>query len=185
MDNQLTKQGDGITCPIAVIVKDDKVLVGHRHYTPDKWKKISVWTIPGGRSDLGETIEQTLRRETVEEVNITDLEILDFIGEVPGAKEGDVVLMFYCTTQQDAQLMEPEKFSEWRWVSIKDYIAGEVYSGFNPPARKMITDYLSKLQLAELKRTTLISSAGASTRLAGSMLSDKEVEQISKSSEQK
>lgn len=185
MNDQLTKQGDGITCPIAVIVKDDKVLTGHRHYTPDKWKKISVWTIPGGRSDLGETIEQTLRRETAEEVNITDLEILDFIGEVPGAKDGDVVLMFYCTTNQDAQLMEPEKFSEWRWVTIKDYLNKEEYSGFNPSARKMITDYLSQLQLTERKSATLIASTGASTRLAGSKLSDKEVEQINKSSGQK
>ena len=66
-------------------------------------------------------------------------------GEVPGAKEGDIVLMFYCTTKQEAKLMEPEKFSEWKWVLIKDYIAGESYSGFNPLARKMITDYLLKI----------------------------------------
>ncbi len=136
--------GDGVTCPIAVIVKDCKVLTGHRHYTPDRWKKISVWTIPGGRSDIGETIEQTLRREVAEEVNITDMEILDFIGEMPGAKEGDVVLIFYCTTRQDAKLMEPEKFSEWRWVTVEDYITNESYNGFNLPAKKMITDYLSK-----------------------------------------
>jgi 8-oxo-dGTP pyrophosphatase MutT (NUDIX family) len=145
LTEQLLKQGDGIICPIAVIVKDGAVLTGHRHYTPDKWKKISVWTMPGGRSDVGETIEQTLRRETVEEVNITDLNIVDFIGEVPGAKEGDLVLMFYCTTKQDAKLMEPEKFSEWRWVAIKDYLSGEEYRGFNFQASKMIDEYLSKL----------------------------------------
>lgn len=145
MNNQLVKQGNNVICPIAVIVKDNKILTGHRHYTPDKWKKISVWTIPGGRSDLGETVEQTLRRETAEEVNITDLKILDFIGEVPGAKEGDVVLIFYCTTEQEFKLMEPEKFSEWKWVAIEDYVAGEMYSGFNPSARKMIIDYLLKI----------------------------------------
>jgi len=145
MKNKLTKNGDGVACPMAVIVKDGKILTGHRHYTPDKWKKISVWTIPGGRSDTGETIEQALRREVAEEVNITDLEILDFIGEMPGVKEGDTVLMFYCATKQEAKLMEPEKFSEWKWVPINDYIAGEAYRGFNPPARKMITDYLQKL----------------------------------------
>ena len=33
-------------------------------------------------------------------------------------------------------------------------------------------------QLAELRRTTLIASAGASTRMEGSKLSDKEVEQV-------
>ena len=145
IEKQLTKNGDGVTCPIAVIVKDGKVLTGHRHYTKDKWKEISVWTIPGGRSDISETIEQALRREVAEEVDIRDLDILDFIGEVPGAKDGDVVLMFYCTTKQEAKLMEPEKFSEWRWVPIKDYIVEESYGGFNLPARKMIIDYLAKL----------------------------------------
>ena len=37
---------------------------------------------------------------------------------------------------------------------------------------------ISPERLAELRRTTLIASAGASTRLEGSKLSDKEVEQI-------
>lgn len=146
MDRELTKTGDGVKCPIAVILKDGNILAGHRHYTKDKWKEISVWTHPGGRSDIGETIEQTLRREVAEEVNITEFEIVDFIGEVPGAKEGDIVLIFYCTTKQEAVLNEPEKFSEWRWVSIKEFISEKFYSGFNPRARNMITNYLSNLK---------------------------------------
>lgn len=146
MKKELAKNGDGIVCPIAVIIKDSKILTGHRHYTPDKWKKISVWTIPGGRSDMGETIEQTLRREVAEEVNITDLEILDIIGKLPGAKKGDIVIIFYCTTKQDAKLMEPEKFSEWRWVTFQEYINEKKYSGFNPPTRKMIINYLTNLK---------------------------------------
>lgn len=37
---------------------------------------------------------------------------------------------------------------------------------------------ISPQRLAELRHATLIASTGASTRLAGSKLSDKEVEQI-------
>lgn len=37
---------------------------------------------------------------------------------------------------------------------------------------------VSPKRLAELQRATLIASAGASTRLAGSKLSDKEVERV-------
>ena len=37
---------------------------------------------------------------------------------------------------------------------------------------------ISLERLAELRRATLISSTGASTRLAGSKLSDKEVERV-------
>jgi len=37
---------------------------------------------------------------------------------------------------------------------------------------------ISPQRLAELRRATLIASAGASTRLAGSKITDKEVEQV-------
>lgn len=37
---------------------------------------------------------------------------------------------------------------------------------------------ISPERLADLRRATLIASAGASTRLEGSKLSDKEVEQV-------
>ena len=37
---------------------------------------------------------------------------------------------------------------------------------------------ISPVRLAELRRATLIASAGSSTRLEGSKLSDKEVERI-------
>ena len=142
MQEKLSEAGNVKMCPIAVIMRDGNVLTGLRNYTKDKWKDISVWTIPGGRCEEGETLEQALRREVAEEVGITDFAIVDFIGEVPGAKDGDVVPMFFCTTAQDATLMEPEKFSEWRWITKEDYINGESYSGFNPTARRMITDYL-------------------------------------------
>lgn len=95
LKTQLSRIGTKAICPIAVIVRDGKILMGLRHYTPDKWKSISAWTIPGGRCDEGETIETTLRRETEEEIGVKDLEIIDFIGEVPGAKEGDIVPIFF------------------------------------------------------------------------------------------
>ena len=142
MQSVLNRPGDGILCAVAIMINGGKILVGHRHYTKDKWKDISVWTIPGGRSDEGENIEQTLRREVAEEVGISGFEIIDFIGEVPGAKEGDVVLIFHCETGQEAKLMEPEKFSEWKWVTVDEYVNEEQYSGFNPVAKKAITGYL-------------------------------------------
>ncbi len=142
MEEKLKEIGTDKNCPIAIMMRDGKMLMGYRNYTPDKWKKISVWTVPGGRCDSGESIEQALRREVFEEVGITEFEIIDLIGEVPGAKEGDIVPIFFCTTKQDFKLMEPEKFSEWRWVTKEDYINDKAYLGFNSTAQNMIIDYL-------------------------------------------
>lgn len=145
LKTQLSKTGNNTVCPIAIIVRDQKILLGLRNYTPDKWKAISVWTTPGGRCDIGETIEATLRREVREEIGISDLNIIEFIGEIPGAKKDDFVPVFYCTTNEKPRLMEPEKFSEWKWIPIKEYVSGEPWSTMNPTAHKMISDFLKKL----------------------------------------
>lgn len=135
LEKYLKKVGTNRMCPVAFIFKDDKLLIGLRNYTPDKWKKISVWTGPGGRCDDGETLETTLRRETAEEVGITDLKITDYLGAVPGAKEGDTVFVFKAETNQEPRLMEPEKFSEWKWCPIT-----EIPDNFiNPAALKLIS----------------------------------------------
>ncbi len=112
LKDQLSKIGGQLICPMAVVIRNNSILLGLRNYTPEKWKAISVYTMPGGRCETNESVETTLRREIKEEVNITDFELVDFIGEVPGAKEGDIVPIFFCTTNQEPQLMEPEKFSE-------------------------------------------------------------------------
>jgi 8-oxo-dGTP diphosphatase len=116
----LRRQGDGILCPMALIVRDRKILLGFRNYTADKWKDISVWTFPGGRSETDETIGETLLREVREEVGVTDLKVESYLGEKSGVKVPDVVLLFRCSSSQEPKLMEPEKFSEWKWFGVDE-----------------------------------------------------------------
>lgn len=142
LQDKLSQKGNVLICPTAVIIRNDCILLGLRNYTPDKWKKISVWTTPGGRCDLNETVEETLRREIKEEVSIDKLEIVGFIGEISGAKERDVVPIFLCKTEQNFRIMEPEKFSEWRWVPIPEYLKGKSWNIMNPSAYKLISEFL-------------------------------------------
>lgn len=134
LESILQKKGGNKDVPVVFIFKNDKLLIGLRNYTPDKWKNISVWTAPGGRCDNGETFETTLRREVSEEVGINDLKITEYLGNVPGAKEGDIVFVFKAETTQEPKLMETEKFSEWKWCLLS-----EIPSNFiNPESLKLI-----------------------------------------------
>lgn len=140
LQEKLSEMGLETSCPVAILIKDGKFLTGLRNYTLDKYKDISVWTVPGGRCDAGESLETTLRREVTEEVGITDLKIGKYLGEVPGAKEGDRVFVFTAHTNEAATLMEPEKFSEWRWFS-PDELPGEF---INQKLLEVITEELRK-----------------------------------------
>lgn len=137
---ELGQQSDAHTCSSAVIIRDEKILLGLRHYTPDKWKTISVWTTPGGRCDPGELIEEGLRRETKEETGITDISIKRFLGIIPGvADQKDAVWTFLCESNSEPRLMEPEKFSEWKWFPL-----AEIPTNFiNPVALKLIIEKVS------------------------------------------
>lgn len=106
-------------CAAALFVRDGKVLMGLREYS----KGAPLWTFPGGRCDIGEDPEIALHREVREEIGVTDLVIIRLLGEKDGAYKRpdgvvDHVFMYECSTEQEPQLMEPEKFIEWRWIEL-------------------------------------------------------------------
>ncbi|MBN1106753.1 MAG: NUDIX hydrolase [Deltaproteobacteria bacterium] len=51
----------------AVIFDGDRVLLARRNHEPGK----GIWTLPGGVVELGETLEEALRREILEETSLT------------------------------------------------------------------------------------------------------------------
>jgi len=137
---QLQQPGHQRLGVFAVIERDGHMLVGRRHYTRKTGKDVTVWATPGGRCDPGECVHDTLTREVYEEIGVDDLEPRAYIGEADGATEGDTIRLFYCQSDQEPTLMEPEKFSAWRWVPIRDYIDGD-YGTFNGKAREMLREF--------------------------------------------
>ena len=107
-------------CTAGIFIRNGKILLGLRNYKTQQYKDADFWTTPGGRCDEGEDVETTLRREVEEEIGVKNFEIKKELGIVPGAKEEDEVHVFLCNTKEETKLVEPEKFTEWRWFNPKE-----------------------------------------------------------------
>lgn len=78
---------------IAILVKDNKVLLSKRNIMPEKNK----WSMPGGHIEIGETAVHAIRREMKEETNLSikNLKFLRYFDEiVPRSKIHAICLIF-------------------------------------------------------------------------------------------
>ena len=96
----------------AIIVEKDKVLVTQRGYGEFK----DGWEFPGGKVELGETLEGALKREIKEEVDI-EIEIDTYIDTVEyDYPQLHLTMHCYKCRLLDGQLMLKEHEAS-KWVS--------------------------------------------------------------------
>lgn len=98
----------------AIVRKDNKVLLAPRvgnHGT-------GTWGFPGGKLDHGESLEECVMREVLEETSL-EVKNIKF-----GALTNDIFetgkhyITIYMVSDYDkglVRVMEPEKMSEWQW----------------------------------------------------------------------
>ena len=95
---------------IVVVQYGETLLLGKRNIEPSR----GLWSFCGGYMELGETLEEAVRREVKEEANL-DVEPQRMIG-VYSTDDGALVLVAYHTyvTEQQVQplVAQPEEISE-------------------------------------------------------------------------
>jgi|SRR3989344_672019 len=100
-----------------ILIKDNKVLLTKRKVRIENDK----WCIPGGHMDIGETPEETVRRETKEEtgLNIKNLKFLSYENEfMPELKNHSLVLMFQGTPE--GKESNNDEVSEQKWFTKEE-----------------------------------------------------------------
>jgi 8-oxo-dGTP diphosphatase len=132
------KKYAGKTSTAIISYPESKILLIKRNTIPFK----GYWALPGGRMDLGETVEQTIVREVKEETGL-DIIILSKVGEyVEKGIKDDVEYEYYPTCfvvkpvggeikKQESEIQEiqlfnlnelPQPLAFEHDIMIKDYI---------------------------------------------------------------
>lgn len=125
----------------AAIIKDGKLLITLR--SKGAKNERGKWEIPGGSVEFGETLEQALKREIKEELNIK-IEVRELLGVcdhiIPADKQHWVSPTFICKIKSgEPKILEQNKCDAIGWFTIKD-------------AEKLPLSIITKHDIKELKK---------------------------------
>lgn len=104
----------------AVIIKEGKIALIKRGNEPARGK----WTIPGGLVELGESIEDAVIRETLEETGLTveNPRLIDVVSNVDLDEKGKVkyhyVIIDYSVHVKEGTAAASSDAAELQWVPL-------------------------------------------------------------------
>lgn len=116
-DCPLCKYNNPRPTSTAIIIKDQKILVGKRNEDPFKGK----WDFFGGYVEAGESIEESLKREVREELGVESE--ITYIGSFPGTASYEnftyPTLNFAYLTELEGEFkLDKKENSEFKWIPI-------------------------------------------------------------------
>ena len=119
----------------AVVVRDGKALIVKRAHEPRKGE----WSLPGGRVELGESLEDATRREIKEETGLDVevgplVEVFDRVHHLDGRVRYHFVIVDYLCVAQAGEARAGDDAEDVAWVSADEL---ETY-GVNPHAAAVI-----------------------------------------------
>ena len=128
-----------------MILKDNEVLLGHRHPNPEKASSSlhgeGTWTMPGGKLHFGEDLKEAAKREVLEEIGLTinNLDLISVTNDI--AQDAHFVTIGFLCKDFSGQpkAMEPDEITEWKFFDLNN-----LPSPIFPPSEKIIRNYLAK-----------------------------------------
>ncbi|MCB0977780.1 MAG: NUDIX hydrolase [Acidimicrobiales bacterium] len=104
----------------AAVVDDDRLLLVRRAHAPHA----GLWSLPGGRVEIGETIAEAVTRELREETGLEGVcgRLIGWVELLPEESDGQhiVVLDFEVTLFESADPTPASDATAARWVDLID-----------------------------------------------------------------
>lgn len=112
----------GIGCGALIINDKNETLLLKR--TSNSRNEAGFWSKPGGGVEIGEKVEDAIKREIKEELNV-DIELVKFLGYTDHIIKGENqhwVAFSYLAKIVGGELknLEPEKHEEIKWFSFSE-----------------------------------------------------------------
>ena len=79
------------------------------------------WGLPGGSPEKGESIDETLKRECIEELGIK-IEICDLTGIYYHSEFNSYVFIFKCKAIEENRISLSSEHSEYKYFSLKNSV---------------------------------------------------------------
>jgi 8-oxo-dGTP diphosphatase len=124
----------------ALVLKDQKVLLVKRNQSPAK----GLWALPGGKINLGETLQQAVVREILEETGISIIPgppVFSF-DSIHKDNKGDVqyhyVIVDLLAEFKEGELKAGDDASDVGWFSLEDLGRIQV----NKTTKELVLKYL-------------------------------------------
>jgi 8-oxo-dGTP diphosphatase len=121
-----------------LVVRDGKVLIGRRLSPHGR----NTWAPPGGKSEPGETAEETARRELVEETGLAGAVpriVAETLDTFPNGQTWRTRWVLMDWVSGEAEALEPDELDSWGWYSWDRLpaplflpMASLVATGFDP-----------------------------------------------------
>ena len=140
-ENKKIGVGTGI-----MLLKDNKILLGKRHHDPGKADSElhgeGCWTMPGGKMEYGETFEDCVKREVLEETGIIlkSAKVICVNNDKNQHAQFITVGLFSDDFEAEAKVMEPDEITEWQWFNL-DGLPEPIYF----PSANVLKNYRQKL----------------------------------------
>ena len=120
-----------------ILIEDDRVLL-IEHTKNDR----SYWLLPGGGVDWGESIEEAIKREFLEETNLTvEIENFLFISETLAPDNTKHVINLYFRVKRisgDMLLGEESILSDLKFFTLEEIEKIKIYPNINDILKKIM-----------------------------------------------
>ncbi len=115
--NTAAKTAKPLDVTAGLIICDGKILIAQRKHGKSQEYK---WEFPGGKLEIGETLEECLRRELMEEMQL-DIKVGEhFIDSSYDYDFGTVVLHAYWATCVSRNIPAVIDHEQYRWVTFAE-----------------------------------------------------------------